>query len=149
MKESFFIDGLKDLVKDLEDIDPKNRVKEIRAAARLAVQPIIEYQKANANFNLGDLEASINVAFRVGSRSDPARVLTARVGPMKKTSGRGDDKHDLIRINAKAIAQEYGNVKQVPIPFIRPSLENNKDRVMTIFKTELKRIVETRRNGKS
>lgn len=44
----------------------------------------------------------------------------------------------------KALAQEFGTVKQVAAPFIRPALDYNKTQVLRILAAELRYGIENR-----
>ncbi len=142
--DKFEIKGLDQLLKSIEEKEPKKKVAVLRKAARSAMQRVKVDMIAGANINEGDLRESIDLRARTGSRSDKARVLTISCGPVKK-KGRGKGGKDLKRINAKAIAQEYGTAKQQADPFIRPALEKNKRRVLEDLKKDLKKILESRR----
>ena len=56
-------------------------------------------------------------------------VITLRVGPSKK--------HHM-----KALAQEFGTIKQVAAPFIRPAMDYNKSRILRVLAVELRAGIE-------
>ena len=75
-----------------------------------------------------------DIKIRSTSRMNDPRyltVMTFKVGPSKK--------HHM-----KALAQEFGTVKQVAAPFIRPALDYNKTRVLRILAAELRYGIENR-----
>lgn len=122
--------GLKELEKRLNGLDPKTKVAKLRAAGREALRPVLEHQRANVRVDEGDLRDSLAIRVRTGSRTNGARLLLFKVGPLKKVGGLRKGKLSLGRINAKALSQEYGNIRQTAKPFVRPSLEKNHRRVL-------------------
>ncbi|EPW7184187.1 TPA: HK97-gp10 family putative phage morphogenesis protein, partial [Klebsiella pneumoniae] len=58
-------------------------------------------------------------------------VVTLRVGPSKQ--------HHM-----KALAQEFGTVKQVADPFIRPALDYNLQTVLRVLTVEIRNGIENR-----
>jgi HK97 gp10 family phage protein len=58
-------------------------------------------------------------------------VVTLRVGPSKK--------HHM-----KALAQEFGTVKQVADPFIRPALDYNVQTVLRVLTVEIRNGIQNR-----
>ena len=58
-------------------------------------------------------------------------VVTIRVGPSRE--------HTM-----KALAQEFGTVKQVAKPFIRPALDYNKQQVLKVLAIEIRYALENR-----
>lgn len=144
----FKVLGLKQIVTQLENLDPKQRVKELRKVGRAAMEPVIKSQQQGANVDSGDLRDSIGVRTRTGSNRDRKRLLTFQVGPMKKSFGRGDDKRSLSKINQKAVAQEFGNEKAEARPFIRPSLAKHKHEVLARLISGVKRNTERAARGR-
>uniref|UniRef100_UPI0034D1CF64 HK97-gp10 family putative phage morphogenesis protein n=3 Tax=Enterobacterales TaxID=91347 RepID=UPI0034D1CF64 len=75
-----------------------------------------------------------DIKIRSTSRMNDPRyltVMTFKVGPSKK--------HHM-----KALAQEFGTVKQVAAPFIRPALDYHKTQVLRILAAELRYGIENR-----
>jgi HK97 gp10 family phage protein len=76
---------------------------------------------------------SIKATYR--NRMKDARwqtVVTIRVGPSKE--------HTM-----KALAQEFGTVKQVANPFMRPALDFNREKVLRILTVSLREGIENNR----
>lgn len=139
--DKFEVKGLDKLLKRIEETDPKKKVAVLRKAARKAMLPVKNDMISGANIDEGDLRASIDMRARTGSRRSRKRLLTIAVGPVKKR-GSGKAGKTFNRINAKAIAQEYGTARQAAKPFIRPALEKNKRRVLNELKREVKKMWE-------
>ena len=142
--DRFEFQGLDKLLQRINETDPKKKVAVLRKSARKAMEPVKRDMIRGANIREGDLRASIDMRARTGSRRSRNRVLTISVGPYKK-KGRGKAGKQLERVNAKAIAQEYGTVKQSPEPFIRPALERNRFRVLKNLTRDIKEIWEKNR----
>ncbi|CAK8741809.1 hypothetical protein SODG_005127 [Sodalis praecaptivus] len=70
-------------------------------------------------------------SIKIRSTTRGRAQVTLRVGPGKK--------HRI-----KALAQEWGTVKQVAQPFIRPSLDYQKSLVLRLLATEIRRSLENR-----
>lgn len=138
---TFTVDFTK-LTEALNELGVKTGVAALRKAGRKAMKPVLDYQKENANEDTGALKDSIGMSARTGGRKAKERVLLISVGPIKKTGGRGENKRELTGINQKAIAQEYGNIKTKAEPFIRPSLETNKNNILESLKSEFKNEFE-------
>ncbi|WP_444883523.1 HK97-gp10 family putative phage morphogenesis protein [Microbulbifer sp. PSTR4-B] len=131
MTESKFqVDGFADLNKALLDLGPRTGSKVLRRAGRRAMAPVEDAMRRGAKKDSGDLQDSIGMASSSSKGKSADRIARITVGPIKKTSGKGEDKRSLNNLNQKAIAQEYGNAKQSAQPFIRPALENNQQKVI-------------------
>lgn len=127
---SYKVNGLKEFERRMINADPRKKVAALRSLGRSALAPVLAHQRANARRDEGDLINSLTITARTGSRTDRARLLLFKVGPLKKVGGLRRRGLTLGRINAKALSQEYGNIRQTAKPFVRPSLEKNHRRVM-------------------
>lgn len=133
------VEGFKELHAALLELDVKTGVAALRKAGRKAMAPVLAHQKQNVNIDSGDTLAAIVMTARKGGKTNRRRVVLISVGATKATKGKGADKKKLSGINQRVIAQEYGNEKTKARPFIRPSLDVNKQTVLNNFSAELKK----------
>lgn len=120
----------KDFDRILEAIDKKVGVKLLRDAGREALKVVQQDMLSNAGFdteNIGPhMRDSIKIrSTNVAETSRYNTIVTLRVGPSKT--------HHM-----KALAQEFGTVKQVAKPFIRPALDYNVQKVLQVLATEIR-----------
>lgn len=127
------VKGLQELERQLLAMGDK-AVKVMRNAGREALAPVLEDMKAHAGFD--DTSAGEHmrdtIKIRSTSRMNDDKyltVITLRVGPSKK--------HHM-----KALAQEFGTIKQVAAPFIRPAMDYNKSRILRVLAVELRTGIE-------
>ncbi|PHI31034.1 HK97-gp10 family putative phage morphogenesis protein [Budvicia aquatica] len=122
------IEGLKDLERDLIALGEKVGTKVLREAGRAALQPVLLDMQTHAGYDGSSSGEHMRDSIKVRSTSkskNPNTVVTLRVGPSKK--------HRM-----KAIAQEFGTIKQSPKAFIRPALDYNKMKVLRILAVEIR-----------
>ncbi|SNY85073.1 HK97-gp10 family putative phage morphogenesis protein [Serratia sp. JKS000199] len=132
---SINVTGLDSLERQLKAMGDE-AVKVLRDAGRAALEPVLEDMKQHAGFDESSTGPHMrdDIKIRSTSRMNDPRyltVMTFKVGPSKK--------HHM-----KALAQEFGTVKQVALPFIRPALDYNKTRVLRILAAELRYGIENR-----
>ncbi|MGQ7808218.1 HK97-gp10 family putative phage morphogenesis protein [Hafnia alvei] len=125
--------GLQDLERQLLAVGDK-AVKVMRNAGREALAPVVEDMKTHAGYdeNSHDAHMRDSIKIRSTSRMNDDKyltVITLRVGP--------SDKHYM-----KAAPQEFGTVKQVAKPFIRPAMDYNKSRILRVLAVELRAGIE-------
>lgn len=124
----------KDLDRILEDIDKKVGVKLLRDAGREAMKIVAADMQQNAGYDESSpgphMRDSIKVrSTDVSEKSRYSTIVTVRVGPSKA--------HHM-----KALAQEFGTVKQVAKPFIRPALDYNVQSVLRVLAVQLRIGIE-------
>ncbi|HFF8971265.1 HK97-gp10 family putative phage morphogenesis protein [Serratia bockelmannii] len=132
---SINVTGLDSLERQLKAMGDE-AVKVLRDAGRAALEPVLEDMKQHAGFDESSTGPHMrdDIKIRSTSRMNDPRyltVMTFKVGPSKS--------HHM-----KALAQEFGTVKQVAAPFIRPALDYNKTRVLRILAAELRYGIENR-----
>ncbi|HCE2429429.1 TPA: hypothetical protein NGU10_001477 [Vibrio parahaemolyticus] len=125
------VSGLKELEKALTDIGEKAGLRTLRKASRQAMSGVQLAMAMGAGYDaVGADGEHMRDSIKITTKKMDSKhggkdnALATRVGPSKKHS-------------QKAIAQEYGTVKQEPDPFMRPSLFENRHRVVNTFRTVL------------
>lgn len=124
----------KDFDRIFEDIDKKVGVTLLRDAGREAMKVVMEDMQRNAGYDEESpgphMRDSIKVrSTNVGDKSRYSTIVTIRVGPSKAN-------------HMKALAQEFGTVKQVADPFIRPALDYNVQSVLRVLAVQLRIGIE-------
>lgn len=127
------VKGLQELERQLLAMGDK-AVKVMRNAGREALAPVLEDMKAHAGFDDASAGEHMRDTIKIRSTSRMnddkyLTVITLRVGPSKK--------HHM-----KALAQEFGTIKQVAAPFIRPAIDYNKSRILRVLAVELRAGIE-------
>ncbi|MBW2956630.1 HK97-gp10 family putative phage morphogenesis protein [Hafnia paralvei] len=127
------VKGLQELERQLLAMGDK-AVKVLRNAGREALAPVLEDMKAHAGFDDASAGEHMRDTIKIRSTSRMnddkyLTVITLRVGPSKK--------HHM-----KALAQEFGTIKQVAAPFIRPAMDYNKSRILRVLAVELRAGIE-------
>lgn len=125
--------GMQELERQLLAMGDK-AVKVMRNAGREALAPVLEDMKAHAGFDDASTGEHMRDTIKIRSTSRMnddkyLTVITLRVGPSKK--------HHM-----KALAQEFGTIKQVAAPFIRPAMDYNKSRILRVLSVELRAGIE-------
>ena len=141
--------------------------KQLIAAARIAMRPVLEAARQNAPRDTGILADSIylasarpdtngNIVASAGLRVKKSQGYRTLVKGAKKRHIRGlspQSKKTLKKTSAhwRWHFVELGTSKMRARPFLRPALEANKDKVLDRLKTELRRQVNlaTKRRAKS
>lgn len=127
------VKGMQELERQLLAMGDK-AVKVMRNAGREALAPVLEDMKAHAGFDDASAGEHMRDTIKIRSTSRMnddkyLTVITLRVGPSKK--------HHM-----KALAQEFGTIKQVAAPFIRPAMDYNKSRILRVLAVELRTGIE-------
>ena len=132
----FHVDGLAKMNSALLGLEAKTGSAVLRRVGRSAMKQVETAMRSGAKVDSGDLRDSIGMRASTAKGRSSGRIARITVGPLKKSKGRGSNKHDFNNLNQKAIAQEYGNAKQSAQPFIRPALENNVESILRDLITE-------------
>lgn len=121
------VQGLAELERQLIALGEKAGTKILREAGRAALQVVEQDMKEHAGYDESAKGPHMRDSIKIRSttRNKGNAVVVLRVGPSKQ--------HYI-----KALAQEFGTVKQVPDPFIRPALDYNKSRVLRILAVEIR-----------
>lgn len=121
------VTGLDELERQLIALGEKAGTKVLREAGRAALQVVEQDMKEHAGYDESAKGPHMRDSIKIRSttRSKGNAVVVLRVGPSKQ--------HYI-----KALAQEFGTVKQIPNPFIRPALDYNKSRVIRILAVEIR-----------
>ncbi|MGC1101773.1 HK97-gp10 family putative phage morphogenesis protein [Pantoea agglomerans] len=121
------VTGLDELERQLIALGEKAGTKVLREAGRAALQVVEQDMKEHAGYDESEKGPHMRDSIKIRSttRTKGNAVVVLRVGPSKQ--------HYI-----KALAQEFGTVKQIPDPFIRPALDYNKSRVLRILAVEIR-----------
>ena len=129
------VTGLNELERKLIALGEKVGTRVLRDAGREALKVVEEDMKQHAGFDdessAEHMRDSIKIRTRKGAKKFANTVVSIRVGP--------SNEHYM-----KAAPQEFGTVKQVAKPFIRPALDYNKTEVLRILSVEIKDRLQNR-----
>lgn len=132
---SMKVEGLSELERELIALGEKLGTKILREAGIAALEVVQEDMKQHAGFDEASTGPHMRDTIKIRSTSRKnkgAAVVVLRVGPSKE--------HFM-----KALAQEYGTVKQVADPFIRPALDYNRNKVLRILSVEIRDRIQSNR----
>ncbi|KGT86253.1 HK97 gp10 family phage protein [Erwinia typographi] len=121
------VTGLAELERQLMALGEKAGKKVLRDAGRVALEIVEQDMKEHAGYDdvASGPHMRDSIKIRTSTKTLGNTVVSLRVGPSKE--------HYI-----KALAQEFGTVKQVPDPFIRPALDYNKAKVLRILAVEIR-----------
>ncbi|EPQ0972532.1 HK97-gp10 family putative phage morphogenesis protein [Citrobacter farmeri] len=128
------VKGLDELERQLIVLGEKVGTKVLRDAGREALKVVEENMKQHAGFDDESSAEHMRDSIKIRSSTLKGRrntVVILRVGPSKK--------HYM-----KALAQEFGTVKQIAEPFIRPALDYNAQLVLRILTVEIRNGIQNR-----
>lgn len=131
------VKGLQELEKALVGLGEKVAVKVLRDAGSEAMAIVAEDMRQHSGFNVKSEAEHMRDGITTRSRNRMndqkwPTVITLRVGPSKA--------HRM-----KALAQEFGTVKQVAKPFMRPALDYNRAKILRILTTRIREGIENNR----
>ncbi|EFR2943403.1 hypothetical protein H0K99_004433 [Salmonella enterica] len=128
------VTGLDDLERHLMALGEKVGTKVLRDAGREALKVVEEDMKQHAGYDETSTAQHMRDSIKIRNSNRKSRgstVVTLRVGPSKQ--------HYM-----KALAQEFGTVKQVAEPFIRPALDYNVQTVLRVLAVEIRNGIQNR-----
>ncbi|HFG5988377.1 TPA: HK97-gp10 family putative phage morphogenesis protein [Salmonella enterica subsp. enterica serovar Kedougou] len=129
------VKGLDELERQLIALGEKVGTKVLRDAGREAMKVVEEDMKQHAGYDENSpgphMRDSIKIRTRKVAKKFASTVVSIRVGP--------SNEHYM-----KASPQEFGTVKQVAKPFIRPALDYNKAEVLRTLSAEIKDRLQNR-----
>ncbi|ECW8324407.1 hypothetical protein F3240_17030 [Salmonella enterica] len=128
------VTGLDDLERQLMALGEKVGTKVLRDAGREALKVVEEDMKQHAGYDETSTAQHMRDSIKIRNSNRKSRgstVVTLRVGPSKQ--------HYM-----KALAQEFGTVKQVAEPFIRPALDYNVQTVLRVLAVEIRNSIQNR-----
>jgi len=128
------VSGLAGLERQLIALGEKTSTKVLREAGRVALEVVEQDMKEHAGYDetAKGQHMRDSIKIRSTTRTKSNAVVVLRVGPSKQ--------HFI-----KALAQEFGTVKQIPSPFIRPALDYNRSRVLRILAVEIRDRIQNNR----
>lgn len=131
------VQGLKELERQLLSMGEKVAVKVLGAAGKEAMEIVLDDMQQNAGYDESSPGPHMrdNIKATYQSRMNDGRwltMVTVRVGPSKE--------HTM-----KALAQEFGTVKQVADPFMRPALDFNRAKILRILSVRIREGIENNR----
>lgn len=128
------VTGLDELERQLMALGEKVGTKVLRDAGREALKVVEEDMKQHAGYDETSTAQHMRDSIKIRNSNRKSRgstVVTLRVGPSKQ--------HYM-----KALAQEFGTVKQVGEPFIRPALDYNVQTVLRVLAVEIRNGIQNR-----
>ncbi|EHQ2765894.1 HK97 gp10 family phage protein [Salmonella enterica] len=128
------VTGLDELERHLMALGEKVGTKVLRDAGREALKVVEEDMKQHAGYDETSTAQHMRDSIKIRNSNRKSRgstVVTLRVGPSKQ--------HYM-----KALAQEFGTVKQVAEPFIRPALDYNVQTVLRVLAVEIRNGIQNR-----
>lgn len=128
------VTGLDDLERQLMALGEKVGTKVLRDAGREALKVVEEDMKQHAGYDETSTAQHMRDSIKIRNSNRKSRgstVVTLRVGPSKQ--------HYM-----KTLAQEFGTVKQVAEPFIRPALDYNVQTVLRVLAVEIRNGIQNR-----
>ncbi|EHG2549520.1 hypothetical protein J4107_004427 [Salmonella enterica] len=128
------VTGLDELECQLMALGEKVGTKVLRDAGREALKVVEEDMKQHAGYDETSTAQHMRDSIKIRNSNRKSRgstVVTLRVGPSKQ--------HYM-----KALAQEFGTVKQVAEPFIRPALDYNVQTVLRVLAVEIRNGIQNR-----
>ncbi|EAM3168001.1 hypothetical protein GSB13_003811 [Salmonella enterica] len=128
------VTGLDELERQLMALGEKVGTKVLRDAGREALKVVEEDMKQHAGYDETSTAQHMRDSIKIRNSNRKSRgstVVTLRVGPSKQ--------HYM-----KALAQEFGTVKQVAEPFIRPALDYNVQTVLRVLAVEIRNSIQNR-----
>jgi len=133
--------GFAELREKLQQLPDKLAAKVLAKAMKAAFQPVLDDAKAKVPVDTGALRDSLRIAFRRGGRGEPMRV-GIRIGSSSKVKQAGLAKAVFGGTTKAPPARrwhfiELGTADLAAHPFLRPALDANQGRVLSILKTEI------------
>lgn len=128
------VTGLDELERQLMALGENVGTKVLRDAGREALKVVEEDMKQHAGYDETSTAQHMRDSIKIRNSNRKSRgstVVTLRVGPSKQ--------HYM-----KALAQEFGTVKQVAEPFIRPALDYNVQTVLRVLAVEIRNGIQNR-----
>lgn len=130
------VSGLAELDHQLHALGEEIALKVIRESGEAAMQPVVTEMKRHAGYDAAHSGEHMRDSIRVRTRSrlnDDAwpTLMTFSVGPSST--------HTI-----KALAQEYGTVKQASQPFMRPALDNTIPKIINTLSEHIRRAIKER-----
>lgn len=130
------ISGLDELERQLQAMGEDIALNVIRDAGKAAMLPVVDDMKRNAGYDPTNTGEHMRDTISVRSRSrlkdgNWPTVMTFSAGPASA--------HTI-----KAVAQEYGTVKQAAEPFMRPALDNNIPKIINTLSEQIRQAINRR-----
>lgn len=131
------VKGLQELERQLAAMGEKIAVKVMANAGKEAMQIVSADMQQHAGYDEKSPGPHMRDNIKTTSRNRMKdgrylTVVTIRVGPSKAHT-------------KKALAQEFGTVKQVASPFMRPALDFNRSKILSILAVRLREGIENNR----
>lgn len=138
------VEGLAQLEARLLELKTEIAVRVLARAALVAFEPVLEAAKAGVPTESGELREAIRITTRKPSSGDTVVVVGLRINPTTPLPG---DESPARRWHFI----EFGTAHVAAHPFLRPALDQNADRVLSLLKEELAAGIEraARRQGQA
>lgn len=163
-KTSIRIEGLRELDEALGELSKATARNTMRRALTSAAEPMRAEAERNAPRETGQLANSIAISAQIGRKNDPGKAAfaeTMRGGGTRtqarqaliaanRAAGVGESFAEVYmgprasnkRNSIKAIVQEFGSVKQVAQPYMRPAFDSQARTVLSRIGSELKTEID-------
>ncbi|QBY43468.1 HK97 gp10 family phage protein [Arsenophonus nasoniae] len=137
MRNRVEVKGLSDLESVLKKLGDEVAVEVLRKAGSEVMKPVLADMKGHSGFDAihSGEHMRDSIKIRTNSRIKDKKtqtVVTVRVGPSKQQA-------------IKARAQEFGTVKQIARPFIRPALDYHREFILNTLASEIRASIEKHR----
>lgn len=131
------VKGLQELERELLALGEKVAAKVLTSAGKEAMEIVSEDMQQHAGYDEDSPGPHLRDNIKTTSRnrikdSRWVTVVTIRVGPSKE--------HTM-----KALAQEFGTIKQVADPFMRPAMDFNRAKILRILAVRIREGIENNR----
>lgn len=143
------VEGLKELRDKVLALGPETGPKVLRAAARAAMQPVLEEARRLVPVDSGLMRDSIVLSSKIPKSGDTVTRVGIRIKKQRRPNLRGlrvskSTRRAVNRMSAhwRWHFIEFGTVRQKARPFLRPALATHKDRVIASIKAEIAKRVE-------
>ncbi|WGM00606.1 HK97-gp10 family putative phage morphogenesis protein [Arsenophonus nasoniae] len=137
MRTRVEVKGLSDLESVLKKLGDEVAINILREAGKTVMKPVLADMKAHAGFDVSNPGEHMRESIKIRTTdkmkdSHTQTVMSVRVGPSKKQA-------------MKARAQEFGTVKQIARPFIRPALDYHREFILNTLASEIRASIEKHR----
>ena len=137
------VTGLEGIDAALREIKQSTGKAAVRRVLTRALEPVRDTAKQLVPVHEGRLRDSIVISTRLGkSAARAARKMTATESSVAAMRGIGEASRGSVTVyvgtaNRNGVPREFGTVRSVASPFMRPAWDANKHRVLDTIQSEL------------
>lgn len=137
MRMKIRVEGTADIARKVKAMGRALTRKTLKPILRENLQPIAEDMRSGAAIGTGEMAKSVRVSDRL---SKTQRSKLDRIAPIEMYVGPGP--------LPQVIQEEFGNLHQLPRPFIRPAFDRGADKAIDGIATQgLDAILDAARKG--